>query len=267
MRLLSPVHIGSGLFELVDGQVVRAFIKRDGQWIIPGSSLKGVFRSIAEAISASCISKTRASYRELPWKELEECDDPDQLCVCCRIFGSLRYVGRVRFTDALPFEQTPTIVSVPALFRPRSEARIYKDSRGRYRGRKFYFHGKLSPGREPLQAITARSTFGFRTDFEDLTDAELCLLLTAMGVLGGLKPKLGGGKPACLGSIEVNVQRVSLREPSTRFLDFTGTSRPFTKDEWNQIQSASSLVRNDALAKLSTILVYSLSRNCPSGSY
>src|SRR5919108_2130111 len=106
LRVLSPVHIGSGLFELANGQVVRGFARTNDQFVIPGASLKGVFRSIAEAISASCVSKTRARTRDLPFRAMGECDNPKQLCVCCHLFGSLGYLGRVRFLDAQTVQQT-----------------------------------------------------------------------------------------------------------------------------------------------------------------
>lgn len=263
--ILSPVHIGSGLFELVNGQVVRGFVKQGNRLIIPGSSLKGVFRSIAEAISASCVSKTRA--RDLPIRGLGECKDPRQVCVCCRLFGSLGYLGRVRFTDAQSVQQTLTTVRIPALYSPRPDARIYRDQRNLYRGRKFYFHGQLSQGQEPLQAVADGSTFTFRVDFENLTEAELHLLLTAMGIIGGLRPKIGGGKPACLGSIEVTLQKGTLHEPTGRFLDYAPTQRSFTKEQWQHIQAANMLIRKDALSKLREILTYPPSRERPSRSY
>ena len=48
--------------------------------------------------------------------------------------------------------------------------------------------------------------FHFRVDVESLTKLEMCSLLTAMGIVGDLKPKLGGGKPRCLGSAQVTLQ-------------------------------------------------------------
>jgi CRISPR/Cas system CSM-associated protein Csm3 (group 7 of RAMP superfamily) len=267
LTILSPVHIGSGLFELANGQVVRGFVKQGNHFVIPGPSLKGVFRSIAEAISASCVSKTRARAKDLPLRGLGECDNPKQLCVCCRLFGSLGYLGRVRFTDAQPVEQTLTTVRVPALYSPRPDARIYRDQRRLYRGRKFYFHGRLSQGQEPLQAVAEGSVFTFRVDFENMTDMELHLLLTAMGAIGGLKPKIGGGKPACLGSVEVALEKTTLHQAKARFLDYTQAQRSFTEEEWQRIRTADTLIRKDALSKLQAILAYPPSRDCPSRPY
>jgi len=266
LRALSPVHIGSGLYDLMNGQVVRGFVKHGEQFIIPGASLKGVFRSIAEAISASCVSKTQARAQDLP-RGVEECKDAKQLCVCCRLFGSLGYLGRVRFKDAQPVRQTLTIVRVPPLYSPRPQAQIYKDQRRRYRGRKFYYHGKLSQGQEPLQAVAEDSLFTFHTDFENLTEGEIHLLLTAMGIVGGLKPKIGGGKPVCLGSIGIILEQTTVYEQTSRFLNYDKAPRPLTDDEWQRVQATDTLVRKDALIKLQGILAYPSSRDCPARPY
>jgi hypothetical protein len=267
LRVLSPLHIGSGIFELVNGQVVRGPVKRGLQFIIPGSSLKGVFRSMAEALSLSCVNKTRASPRDLPLRELQECCKTDQLCVCCHLFGSLGYLGRVRFTDAQPIEQSLTVVRLPALYSPRPDAQLYKDLRRLYRGRKFYYHGRLSQGQEPVQAVAAGSRYTFRADFESLTEAELHLLLTAMGVIGGLKPKIGGGKPACLGSVEITRAKAAVHEADGRFLSYAALPRPFTPQEWQRIRDTKALVRPDALNRLRRILAYPPTRDCPSRPY
>lgn len=270
LRVLTALHIGSGQFELANGQVVRGFATQNGQLVIPGSSLKGVFRSIAEAISASCVSKTSQPF-ELPSKEFAECDNPDRLCVCCRIFGATGaggkgYLGRVRFTDAELTSGQPTTVRIPALFSPRPTARLYRDDR-RLKGRKFYYHGRLSSGNEPLKALREGATFRFRADFENLNAAELHLLLTAMGVFGGLRPKIGGGKPACLGSVEVTLAGKTLRDPAQRFLTYEDAERVFTEEEWAAVKAANDLVRSEAVAKLRSMLAVPPRRNCPSSPY
>src|SRR4051812_26279867 len=50
---LSPVHVASGNIELTGGRpsLVKAHFRRNDRPAIPGSSLKGVIRSIVEAIS------------------------------------------------------------------------------------------------------------------------------------------------------------------------------------------------------------------------
>jgi hypothetical protein len=111
------------------------------------------------------------------------------------------------------------------------------------------------------------SLFAFHADFENLTEAELHLLLTTMGIIGGLKPKIGGGKPVCLGSVEVIMEHMTIYEPAARFLDYDMAPRSFTEDEWQRLQNANTLVRKGALNKLQSILAYPSSRACPTRPY
>jgi len=141
---LTPVHVGSGSYRHesdAPGNVVADIVRGpQGAPVIPGSSLKGSFRAIAEAASKSCLSFKGAEYSEarnkLPglgrwscfdppatsyWKQnLEQplrecyggkveastspkfarCQSEDGLCPCCAIFGTLGYQGRTSFTDA-----------------------------------------------------------------------------------------------------------------------------------------------------------------------
>lgn len=51
LKALTPIHVGSGIYELDNNEPVRGLITADGKVIVPGTSLKGAIRSIAEAIS------------------------------------------------------------------------------------------------------------------------------------------------------------------------------------------------------------------------
>jgi hypothetical protein len=155
LTLLTPLHVGSGLFQTVNGQVVKEAVHQDEGLIIPGSSLKGVFRSIAEAISSSCVSKTR---QPLPSRDFGECKDPEKLCVCCRLFGGLGYLGRVRFNDTVPADRPHSIQTVSSLWAPRRARQ----------GRKFYRHGQPAPGKEPFEVLPIGTQFNFRVDVESL---------------------------------------------------------------------------------------------------
>jgi CRISPR/Cas system CMR subunit Cmr6 (Cas7 group RAMP superfamily) len=74
----SPVHIGSGLYELSEevgfaaGFVVRGISRVAGEPVIPGSSWKGAVRATYEACTKSCLrlvaSSTRESY-STEWKK------------------------------------------------------------------------------------------------------------------------------------------------------------------------------------------------------
>ena len=66
----SPVHIGSGLYELSEdvgfakGFVVRGIVRTAGAPVIPGSSLKGAIRATYEACTRSCVRLFTSSMSE-----------------------------------------------------------------------------------------------------------------------------------------------------------------------------------------------------------
>ena len=101
---LSPVHVASGQTELTGKQppLVKAHFRRNGRLTIPGSSLKGAVRNIVEAISypPSCLRVTRARFAEQP-NNVQACTDKERLCVACRMFGAMGYLGQVRLHDAI----------------------------------------------------------------------------------------------------------------------------------------------------------------------
>jgi hypothetical protein len=145
----------------------------------------------------------------------------DQLDPAQRLFGTLGYLGQVRFTDAVMEGTTTITVPTPSLFRPRSDSiSTYYDGT-EPKGRKFYMHGELAKGNLPLEACPAGSRFAFSVDFDNLTQAEVGLLLYGLG-LGEprLVPKLGGAKPACLGTIEVVEPHLVVYDQSAAYRDF-----------------------------------------------
>ncbi|WP_427338316.1 type III CRISPR-associated RAMP protein Csx7 [Caloranaerobacter sp. DY30410] len=78
--------------------------------VIPGTSLKGVFRSRAEEKLTStcnlfngdnCGSKIREKEKELE-KRLNGQERYEESCLACKIFGSTALKSRVQFSDAYP---------------------------------------------------------------------------------------------------------------------------------------------------------------------
>lgn len=266
----SPVHVASGLLEPTGNRrypMVKAHVRCNGTPVIPATSLKGCIRSILEAISPSAPAVTRAPL--LP-RELEASHRPDHLDVAQRIFGALGYQGQVRFSDAALVSGQIEIVETPALFRPRPEATDTYTDRRQLRGRKFYMHGKPAHGDLPLEACAEGSTFGFRVDVENLTPGELGLLLTALG-LGEpqLWPKLGGGKPACLGTIEVIEMHIDLEAATQRYADFDAPAARTTEiAPLLQAARDEHLLLDEQLRKVAAMLRWPRDdRECPDRSY
>ncbi len=291
LTALTPIHIGSGIYELGNDSPVRGLITSNGEVVVPGTSLKGAIRSISEAISDSCLRIVREEIkRSLAIGQSRPCDEiksrhresarpkrNEKLCVSCSIFGGLGYQGRVSFTDARLVSGGTAIHQIQSPYPPRDSARFYKDAQRRFNGRKFYHHGEpvASQRGEPYQVITVDSELEFTTQFESLAAEEFCLLLVAMGVLDDIVIKIGGGKQAMLGSVEIMPTHLELRYPRRSFVDFSeaeeGCTEEVTKDIpkylLEAVGKASQLVNEDALDQLLKIWEWPSDRKAPMGMY
>jgi len=228
LRPVTPLFISSGQVALSEdlglppGRVVQAHYRIDGRLAIPASSLKGTVRSIAEAVSASCLGVTRASRRDLPDTFRRACTRC-AACPACTLFGmggNEAYLGQVRFEDALLQEGETMVYRLPALYRPRPGATVYRDRTRRYKGRKFYKHRRPSPADKggESEVIRPDSLLSGQVIFTNLTPDQLGLLLYALGLERRFLIKLGGGKPACLGSLLIEPARLVLRDEREAFL-------------------------------------------------
>ena len=275
----SPVHVASGLLEQSGDRkypMAKAHFRTQGRLGIPATSLKGCIRSIAEAISRSSVQVTRAREIERP-SEIREKDRREvtaRLDVAQRIFGALGYQGMVRFSDALlPATATSVIIPSPQLFRPRSESTdTYFDGRRPY-GRKFYMHGTLAKGDLPLEACPIGSAFDLRMEFENLSAAELGLVLIALGLSETSShprfyPKLGGGKPVCLGTIEVTNLNLGGFSGAAAYVEFDSAPQPLDVAPLIAAARNERLILNEQLGRLAEILRWPREdRGCPDGNY
>jgi CRISPR/Cas system CSM-associated protein Csm3 (group 7 of RAMP superfamily) len=288
LTALTPIHVGSGIYELEGESPVRGVITAEDKVAVPGTSLKGAIRSIAEAISDSCVRITKKEIeRNLAVKEARPCDElkskhrqsdreragEAKLCICCSIFGALGYQGRVSFTDARLTKGSLAVHQIQSPYPPRDSARVYKDARGQFNGRKFYYHGEpvASSRGEPYQVITKDSQLEFTMSVESLTAQELCLVLVAMGVFDEMVIKVGGGRQAMLGSVRVTPIRLELQAPETSFLDFSTSGQVIEEDVvkylLDKVGSANSLINETALDELIKIWEWPSSRRAPTGVY
>jgi CRISPR-associated protein Csm3 len=215
LRLVArtPVAVLSGELVVTDaGDAYAAMVHRGGRPCLPGSSVRGVLRAIAEACSPSCrryVFAGAAGGTAANPPADAPCRTMASACPACRLFGfasdgagrGAAYRSRVRVEDFLPEGMvSTTILHLPQLHSPHAEA--YAPD-GRPRGRKFYRHGAaVQTGPVPVQAVPAGSTFRGRVVMDDLTREELAWLCFAMGLDGTLLWKLGYGKPAYLGTMQ-----------------------------------------------------------------
>lgn len=95
----TPLRIGTGKEAPLGAPVDIAVYRVNGEPCIPGSSLKGVLRSLAESIAASKGVRVHS-----PWDfgEMEREAKSNRFCPLCGIFGSTELASHVRIYDANP---------------------------------------------------------------------------------------------------------------------------------------------------------------------
>lgn len=285
-----PVQVASGFSDVlsVKGQdivVVQDTRGCKNTHVIPGSSLKGVIRSIVEAISPSCIRVVGGRTRGLIPEDLSPCSKVEKLCPACRLFGMSgrgkeNYAGQVRVEDAVMVSGRLVLVQTPLLWAParspRGLPRLYMKG-NKAIGRKFYYHGTLAKGTDARIAVGSGSTFEARIHFENLTEGEQGLLLAALG----LHPdypfliKVGAGKPVGMGSLEVQARSVTLigdiRRTGRAGAEGTRLEGQLLNEkvkDWVKAAADSGLLNLEALKQLQEILrKEKLSRPSPEGPY
>lgn len=275
--VLTPLHVASGGIELTKRvapafarttPLIKAFVRSGGVRVIPGSTLKGAVRSVVEAITPSTVGKV-ARQTQVPQyvqepRGVKKDKSPQEnpLSPADRMFGVMDYYGQVRLSDARQIGAAVTLIQVPSLFAPRG--------RGMAPGRKFYQHGRPTTGNTPTESVPVDGRFAFRCDFDNLSASELGVLLIALGQgEPALHLKLGGGKPACYGSVRFEKLALMLRRRIVEdYLDWEGTEENAEPKEFVQRALGDSrIVLTDQLRRLTTLLSYRDDRNCTDGAY
>jgi len=212
----------------------------DNKPIIPGSSLKGVIRSVAEAVSNGC-----------GFPENNHCSKLASLCICCRLYGisaerENNFLGKVSIHDATTNEDDALEthnkgVILDSMGTPKDNKHTpFYEKNGKKRGRKFYYHqkkekrvldalGNQYPKTVLKSWIKVGSNFTFTVDFNNLSGEELGLLLYALELEEikegnekvGMFHKIGMAKPLGFGSCEISINELEIiKNPKTRYENF-----------------------------------------------
>ncbi|MGA9351497.1 MAG: RAMP superfamily CRISPR-associated protein [Anaerolineae bacterium] len=236
------------------------FPVRAGTAIIPGSSLKGVIRSVAEAVEASCFTLFgERGYRgsgitsglflraDLP-EAFRHCSDWRRLCPACRLFGSLQHgmvhAGKVSIGDATAPKgsyELMDFITLDVLSTPKPEARpaaytVEKRGKNVVLGRKLYRHRpdgvlqrvgqKKDHQNKTVQPVAPGATFNFEVEYNNLRESELRLLLYALALEPGLCHKVGLGKPIGLGSAQIEILGWERIDRAARYRTLGGGIEP-----------------------------------------
>jgi CRISPR/Cas system CSM-associated protein Csm3 (group 7 of RAMP superfamily) len=278
LRTLTPVHVGSGYSDFIKAgdqeylaalQASKPVREADAvrrRYLIPGSSIKGAVRSLVEAITRSCIRITQGRHRPYIPQGYGGCMSVNDLCIACRLFGAQDYQGHVSFEDAVAPKGSLVLLGTPLLWTPARGGRGLPPrylERDRAKGRKFYRHARPPSGVDPRACIKSGAELPLRIHFLNLSEAELGILLTALG----LHPdhpfpiKLGGGKPVGLGSVQIILNRVTLLQgvDALKATGRLGQAKTLAGDDLNDFltqcaNAADELIDGDALGALESIL-------------
>jgi len=216
----TPIRIGSGVTEpipLADGktEIAAGLARVRRRPAIPGSSIKGTLRSLCEAIGGGCGIDDR-------------CDPPCRICgLFGQIAGQRTLMGRVGFSDALPVKRSDAdtgLVRLPRAFQPRKAV-----------GRRLYGPAPAGlPKDVPHEVVLKGARCRGTMTLANVTYGELGLVVLAAGLDRTFYPRIGGGKFAGLGEIEVHITEARLRRSyrSPRLETLTGTELGAAMSHW-----------------------------------
>lgn len=246
---------------------------QSGEYIIPGSSLKGMLRCLVETLGNGCLTlfdgqyeRNRIDYTKAIAKDFQHCDDNTHLCISCRTFGMLKermrgvFLGKVNIGDARIYVEKiykyDPIYTQPLMDPKPHHASFYLDESRKYiTGRKYYFHHSRDlelltanrliymagrPANRYIQPLDYGTQFHFRVDFTNLEADEFVALLMAIALEEDMRHKIGYGKPLGLGSINLSPTSLTLVDYASRYTQ-PGASRGISvlekDDMWNFIYS------------------------------
>lgn len=293
LTVQTSVHVSTGIVatgtDIGNNKIplVKTMATVGNKLLIPGSSLKGVVRSIYEAITNSTLAVVSPKYKRKVPKERQPCSKQEKLCPASRVFGALNWQGLVEFSDAVLQDEKPTLGFMPPLYSPSPDQ--YKgyyqnqNKNGLAIGRKFYYNfnrsidaGSLKQG-VPVQQAGNQFVFRTKVYFKNLTEAELGTLFISLGkdsqypfVL-----KVGGGKPIGKGTTFLEITALERAEnPRDRYLKYedepsllTGNDLDKFIEQKTKVVRQGNLVELPQLKQLAEILQWPTQNEPPEGSY
>jgi CRISPR/Cas system CSM-associated protein Csm3 (group 7 of RAMP superfamily) len=249
----TPLFIRDASSPVQDPQYPGEHIRnKAGEQIIPGTSLKGLLRSVVETLCSGCMTVFHMprEYTQNPVPPgFAYCQNNTSLCIACRLFGMMQagkrnaevFLGKVNIGDAVVYEDSlrfyvPIYTAVLDTPKPRHRA-FYLDLQGRYiAGRKFYFHHSDEPRTENrlieirnkpggyrnqhIEPLNFGTEFSARIDFTNLEADEFAALMLAIALQPDMRHKIGYGKPIGLGSVRIDATELDLIDYSKRYTAF-----------------------------------------------
>lgn len=201
LEMQTALSVGSRLSLEPTGTDLPVVKGPDGMPFIPGSSIKGVVRSLTERIlrtwnrrpdfwacdpfDAPCVPAERKD-ELMRGAEAEAANGTEEAfsdkvwaesCMACRLFGSPWFAGRVAFKDAFLLNQD----GLPVVTQIRDGVGIDRDVGAARTGVKYDF-----------EVVVPGARFGLEILAENVNDWELGFLLTVLGLWEDGNLALGG---------------------------------------------------------------------------
>lgn len=211
IKVLNAIHISEDSYDMNEDEILyKKFYTIGDNYAVPGTSLKGMIRTLTEMVSNSCISATKEEQELLPKKKEKSCGSTKR-CIICDVFGAMGKKSKVKVSDFLYDKNSGTvnIIGLPVLRTPNVKVSSIYLNDGVLKGYKVYNHGIesiLKKGNYNCECLMKNSTFKGYILYEDLNVEELRLLCYSLGIAGDFNHKLGYGKPAYYGSIEITAK-------------------------------------------------------------
>lgn len=200
----TPIHVGSGEEGLSPLEVDNSVLKdSQGNAVIPGSTLKGVFRSTLEQILKSknikvceeengkpCIDqKERKKYKtENEWfAHIEE-----NICEVCNLFGSNSFSSRVFFSDAIADQNRQNIENRDGI-KIRRDTEITADK-----------------AKYDYEIVSVGTTFKTDILMENVEDYQVGYILFLIDMVNNGLVRFGGKKSVGLGKLKFNYKISSI---------------------------------------------------------
>lgn len=226
LTVVKPIFIADGTFIKSDNkdELVRKFVSFKGEKVIPGSTLKGVVRSIAEIVSYSC--------------QTQNCN-----CISCLTFGKLGFKGRACFEDFFLKDGQVQTMYIPQLMQPK---KWFRDKV------KFYYHGDknvLETGTIAVETVMPEAKFVGNIYFKDISEEQLQLICFSLGLDKTFFLKIGYNKPGYFGSCKVDSIETIIEKDSDKYSFDTEVyakawGKNYSKKEQEDIENNKKLLRD-----------------------
>lgn len=253
-------------------------MKRNNRAVVPGTSLKGLLRSIIEIVGEGCAATQRDG-------DKNACGDNRDLCIACRMFGMIEprrngsaHKGKIAISDALLINEKEETKMVDILMTNNGTRHsVFYRTPGTEqfdrKSRKLYFH---QPGRSSsvpnipnnlmdrkwqVNALLPGHRFDFTISFSNLTPEEYSLMLYSvcledevrvrvgeqeLPLNGPLRHKLGNGKPLGMGSCAFKISKIELSaNPEVRYLSLAGGEKRVLENDalYSEIRNETRTIR------------------------